>query len=45
MKASGWPEIKTWVLGFGADAELLEPKEKRKELRQELAAAGERYSG
>jgi predicted DNA-binding transcriptional regulator YafY len=45
IQASGWPEIKTWVLGFGADAELLEPKERRKEISQELVAASARYSG
>jgi len=45
LRASGWPEIKSWILAYGADAELVEPKEKRKEIREELMTACARYPG
>ncbi|MBI5491267.1 MAG: WYL domain-containing protein [Deltaproteobacteria bacterium] len=43
IQACGWPEIKAWILSFGRHAELLEPKDKRKELRDETAATARRY--
>jgi len=36
MKTSGWYEIKRWVLGYGAEAEVLRPVELREEIRQNL---------
>ena len=32
METSGWWDVKKWVLSFGSDAEVLEPKEMRDEL-------------
>jgi predicted DNA-binding transcriptional regulator YafY len=43
FRASGWPEIKGWILGYGKYAELLAPKDKRKELARELADAAKQY--
>ena len=43
IQACGWPEIKAWILSFGKHAELLEPKDKRKEIRDEIAAAAKSY--
>lgn len=43
MKTSGKHEIKRWVLSYGADAELLEPKDLTKEIVEELKAAGKNY--
>jgi predicted DNA-binding transcriptional regulator YafY len=36
VRVAGWEEIKRWIAGFGAEAEVLEPKE----LRESLAADG-----
>ncbi len=33
MKTSGWWDVRQWLLSFGPDAELLEPKEKREEMK------------
>ena len=38
------PEVISWVLSFGADAELLEPKDIRKTLFESLGAAVASYS-
>jgi proteasome accessory factor B len=43
--ASGWPEIRAWVLGYGRLAELIEPAERRREIAGELRAAAKRYGG
>ena len=43
ITACGWPEIKAWVLSWGPHAELLAPKDKRKELAQEAAALAKLY--
>ena len=38
------PEIKTWVLGWGAVAEVLEPAELREIVAAEIAVAARRYA-
>ena len=43
IKTSGAWELKRWVLGFGADAEIIEPKRLRKEMAAELADCLRRY--
>ncbi len=39
MRTSGWFDVKKWLLGFGASAQMLRPKELREEIRQELQSA------
>ena len=34
MTTSGWFDVKKWLLSFGADAELLEPADKREEMNK-----------
>ena len=43
MKTSGRYEIKKWVLGYGADAELLQPADLRDEIREAVEQLGRRY--
>lgn len=43
VEVAGWREIKQWVLGFGAHAEILEPAELREEIRREIMAMTEVY--
>lgn len=43
MKTSGWFDVKKWILSFGAAAELLEPKEFRQEIKEELSGAQRFY--
>ena len=43
LNACGWPEIKAWVLSWGAHAELLSPADKRKELAREAADLARLY--
>jgi predicted DNA-binding transcriptional regulator YafY len=38
-------ELKRWILGFGREAEVMEPKELREEIRREAEAVTEVYSG
>jgi predicted DNA-binding transcriptional regulator YafY len=38
-------ELKRWILGFGQEAEVLEPKELREAIRQEAEGLIERYAG
>lgn len=45
MEAGGTPEIRNWVLSFGAGAEVLEPEGLRAEVAAELAKAGRLYEG
>jgi predicted DNA-binding transcriptional regulator YafY len=35
MTTSGWFDVKKWILSYGAEAELLEPADKRNELKEE----------
>lgn len=43
MNTSGWFEVKKWLLSYGADAELLAPADKRKELKKETKALVDLY--
>ncbi|MCF8030813.1 MAG: WYL domain-containing protein [Desulfohalobiaceae bacterium] len=43
LKTSGRYDVKRWVLGFGADAALLEPEDLRQEIRDELQRALARH--
>jgi predicted DNA-binding transcriptional regulator YafY len=36
MNTSGWFDVKKLILSFGADAELLEPADKRKEIKETI---------
>jgi predicted DNA-binding transcriptional regulator YafY len=44
LETSGCYEVMRWVLGFGAEAEVLEPKAMREEIASSLKSALERYS-
>jgi predicted DNA-binding transcriptional regulator YafY len=44
MEVRGTVEVTSWVLGFGATAEVLEPPELRAAVRAELRAAEARYA-
>jgi predicted DNA-binding transcriptional regulator YafY len=43
MEVGGAAEVRSWVLSFGAGAEVLEPESLREEVRAELERAVERY--
>ena len=43
MKTSGRYEIKRWVLGYGAEAEVLQPNNLREEIADELQQMTKRY--
>lgn len=43
LRVSITPELKQWILGFGCDAEILEPEELRAEIREKLHRAVTRY--
>lgn len=45
MRVAGTTELLSWVLGFGAEAEVLSPPDLRASLREEHLAAGARYAG
>ena len=42
-RVAGLHEIRIWILGWGADAEVLEPASLREEVAEELRRAAERY--
>lgn len=44
MNTSGWFDVKKWILSFGEDAELLEPADKREELKESLRQAAVLYN-
>lgn len=44
-RVTGVHEIRIWILGWGADAEVLAPQELRKQLSAELRRAAARYAG
>ena len=43
MNTSGWFEVKKWILSFGADAEILEPADKRKEVKEAIKQMASLY--
>ena len=45
MQVGGTAELRSWILSFGAGAEVLEPAALRAEVVRELAGAAERYRG
>jgi predicted DNA-binding transcriptional regulator YafY len=45
MEVGGTTELRSWVLSFGPDAEVLEPASLRDEVVRELGAALARYEG
>jgi len=44
MEVGGLVEVMSWVLGFGRQAEVLEPEHLRKAVAEELVASAEKYS-
>jgi len=44
-QVAGMREIRIWILGWGADAEVLEPKTLREEIAAELSRAAALYKG
>ena len=45
MEVGGLREVMSWVMGFGRQAEVLEPANLRKAVASELAATAGRYAG
>jgi predicted DNA-binding transcriptional regulator YafY len=45
MTTSGWFDVRKWLLSFGADAELLEPDDKRDEMRKAVRDLVDLYEG
>ncbi len=43
MDTSGWYDVKKMILSFGAEAELLEPADKRKEIKEAIKKAAALY--
>jgi len=44
MNVSGWDEIKWWILSFGENAVVIEPKSMRTEIKQTLQTALKNYA-
>jgi predicted DNA-binding transcriptional regulator YafY len=44
MKTSGWWDVRQWILSFGPGAELLEPSEKRLEMKELAEEALKKYN-
>ncbi len=42
VKTSSWEEIKKWILGYEAEAEVLKPEDLRSVMRQEIEKTGVR---
>lgn len=43
MKASGWYDVKKWILPFGAEAELLDTEALRRDIMGDLSVTLLRY--
>jgi predicted DNA-binding transcriptional regulator YafY len=43
LRCAVTPELKQWILGYAADAEVLEPAELREEIHTTLLEAAARY--
>ncbi len=43
LNTSGIDDVKRWVLSYGAEAEVLEPRELREDIRKEFESAVQRY--
>ena len=43
MNTSGWYDVKKMILSFGADAEFLEPADKRKEIKEAIRQMADLY--
>ncbi len=43
LDAEGWEEMVSWVLGFGAQAEVIEPKALRERVLKEARGIVARY--
>jgi predicted DNA-binding transcriptional regulator YafY len=43
LNTSGWHEVIRWILSFGPDAEVLEPKAMREEIKESLRSSLARY--
>jgi predicted DNA-binding transcriptional regulator YafY len=43
METTGWFDVKKWVLSYGRQAEVLEPKEMRDEILEEMKTCVEKY--
>jgi predicted DNA-binding transcriptional regulator YafY len=43
MVVGGAADVRTWVLSFGAGAEVLEPESLREDVARELTKAAARY--
>lgn len=44
MEVGGLVEVMSWVLGFGRQAEVLEPAHLREAVAEELGTTAERYA-
>ncbi len=42
-RVAGLREIRIWILGWGAEAEVLEPPELRREVAEQLSQAAAQY--
>jgi predicted DNA-binding transcriptional regulator YafY len=45
MEVGGLVEVMSWVLGFGGQAEVIEPEHLRQAVTEELAATSGKYLG
>jgi predicted DNA-binding transcriptional regulator YafY len=43
MEVGGAADVRTWVLSFGAGAEVIEPESLREDVKRELTKAAARY--
>jgi proteasome accessory factor B len=44
MRVGGIREVRTWILSWGCDVEVLAPRELREEVREHAARMLERYT-